>query len=113
MKLTSREWTLTGIVTFLGALAALVTQIPDGYWPVTRGTYDAGMAELEREFVTKSEKAVEAIGNFELRWLCDEWREELTDLLDIPVDDRTAHENQRILDLRERIDERDCHQWED
>ena len=104
---------MTGIVTFLAAVAGLYAAIPAEVMPVTRGTYDAGMGELKREFVTKSEKAVEAIAAFELRWLCDEWREELTALLYIPAGERSAHDAQRILDLRERIDERDCHQFED
>lgn len=114
MKMTSREWTVTGVLTTLAAVAGLYATVPwADVMPYSRAAHDAHIDELRREFVTKSEKAVEAIGNFELRWLCDEWREELTDLLNVPVDDRSPHENQRIIDLRERIDERDCHQWED
>ncbi len=93
---------MTGVVTILAACAGLIAAIPSEWVPVTRGTYDQDM-----------NKIVEAIGSFELRWLCDEWKEELNELLDIEPEDQTPRQAQRVLDLRERLSENNCYRFDD
>lgn len=50
------------------------------------------------------------VNDFRMEWRCDEDQEELTDLLRKPT--RTDEELERVLQLRDKLDENDCHLYE-
>ncbi len=94
---------MTSILGGLAVIATLISQVPDPYWPVTRGTYDAEVQGLQK-----------AVEDLTALILCEKWSEELSVLLNIPEGSRSPDEDERIRVLRARIDEPDnqCHEFD-
>lgn len=102
-----------GVASALSLIVAAQTVNWDGVLPMTKAAHAEHVEAVLGQFVAAQDAAVEAVSKFEMRWICDEWAEELADLLLIAEDDLTPRDEERIIRLRERIDENDCHRFED
>ena len=91
------------ILSIVGAVVAL------GWWAklgwMTPDEHKADIDHIEDH----AQKTEQAIVEFQTRWMCDEDQEELEDLLKQPT--RTPLELERVIQLRDAIDERDCHNY--
>lgn len=101
------EKRLGGAVSLIAAIVGIWVAVP---WaqiiPVTRAQHDADIEEVRSE-------SSDAINAFYRNWRCDEWLEELDDLLDKEASgDITPQELERMSRLRDHIDEDDCGEFE-
>lgn len=105
---------MTGVGA-LGAIVGLLAAWQTVDWsnikPMTHAAHVADVDSKLAKFVAAQDTAAKAVEDFRMEWKCDEWREELDELLG--VESPSPRQSQRIIDLRERIDENDCHEYED
>ena len=94
------------IATVLGIVATVVAL---GWWRAIGWTTPAEHEADIQHIEDHAQETQKAIVEFQTRWLCDEDREELDELLDKPT--RTDKEVQRVRELADNIDERDCRQF--
>lgn len=97
---------IPAIATILSIIAAVVAL---GWWAklgwVTPDEHKADVTHLE----DRAKETKNAVIEFQTRWMCDEWQEEMDDLLKLPT--RTAAELEKVIQLRDALDESDCHRF--
>lgn len=110
--MSAKNWGIGTVVAVLGLIGAAQAVDWEPLIPMTRASHAADMAALEASYKLEMEAVSEGIDKFYANWQCDEWIEELDDLLDKQRVDDSPQLAERIQRLRDKIDENDCDRFE-
>ena len=115
----TRHWTIGAVLTCLAAGLSMYSQA-DEIWPkvgwVTQNQHDSDIEATSTAVEDFADKILGRIDRNHDEWKCDEYREELNELLEAKLrGDTSVKTSERILTLRDRMDEDslDCQRFED
>ncbi len=107
---------LQTMLTIAGSAAGVIIA---GFtlWPTigwqTGARHDADMAAMKERLATIEAEFTGAVEKFYENWKCDEWYEELVDLLAAQRNgDDSVETSERIRILRDRIRDHNCERFE-
>ena len=106
MKITRPD--LPAVASIIGIVATVVAL---GWWSIVGWMTPAQHEEDITHIEDHAQKTERAILEFQDRWQCDEWTEELDDLL--ALTDQTPLDGERIRRLRARADNKECERFDD
>lgn len=108
------NWTIGGSIALLGGVVTIWATVP---WadvlPTTRAQHLADMETLRAEYEVSLQEHEKGVDMFYRNWKCDEWFEELDELLEKKeAGDESLKLEERIQRLRDKIDENNCSEFE-
>lgn len=117
MKLgTVTVGSIAGVVILAGTLWTTLNPAANPWQSLgwtTNERHDTELATLRDDLESRITMTEEGSSKFYLHWRCDEWEEELLELLEKKAaGDDSVELQRRINKLRDRIDEKNCDQFD-
>lgn len=105
----NKKLTIGSGIALLAAIVALGSTL--NLWMIFGWTTPEAHTQDVQHIEDHAKKTEQAIVEFQDRWQCDEWTEELNDLLALV--NATPLDNERIRRLRKKIDDKECFRFDD